>query len=220
MVEIKFCGMTRPDDARRAAELGARYVGVILADGPRALTDEAANKVLTAAAWERGAKPERVGVFGHAPTEDIAGRAKRLGLDVVQLHGDPDARAVDDLRKLWKGKVWAVQRVLGTQIPASAAAIFEVADAVVLDARVPGKLGGTGVTLSWVELRTQMEPLRARRARLVLAGGLRPENVAAAVDALHPDVVDVSSGVEATIGVKDHDRMRAFRDALQAVHTR
>ena len=71
-----------------------------------------------------------------------------------------------------------------------------------------------------LHLRTQMEPLRARRARLVLAGGLRPENVAAAVDALHPDVVDVSSGVEATIGVKDHDRMRAFRDALQAVHTR
>ena len=222
MVEIKFCGMTRPEDARYATELGARYVGVILAEGPRKLTDEAARRVLAPLAATSGGV-ERVGVFGQASPREIVERAKRIGLDVVQLHDDPDAVAVGDLRKLWSGKVWAVQRVEGTTIPAATASLFDVADAVVLDARVAGKLGGTGVALSWIELRPQVERLRAghaRRARLVLAGGLRPENVAAAVDALHPDIVDVSSGVEATVGVKDHDRMRAFRDALQTVHSR
>ena len=219
MVDIKFCGMTRPEDARYAGELGARYVGVILAEGPRKLSDDAARCVLAPFAATPGGV-ERVGVFGKGSPQEFAERAKQLGLDVVQLHGDPDAGTVAELRKLWRGKVWAVQRVEGTTIPAATANLFDVADAVVLDARVPGKLGGTGVALSWIELRPQVEPLRARRARLVLAGGLRPENVAAAVDALHPDVVDVSSGVEATVGVKDRDRMRAFRDALQTVHTR
>jgi len=218
MVEIKFCGMTRPEDARRAAELGARYVGVILAGGPRALSDDAALGVLSAV--DGNAAVERVGVFGHASPAHIVARARRLGLDIVQLHGDPDPGAVADVRKIWGGKVWAVQRIQGTHIAKAAAALFDVADAVVLDARVPGKLGGTGVALPWIELRAELDPLRARRARVVLAGGLRPENVAAAVEALRPDVVDVSSGVETGVGVKDHDRMRAFRDALQVVSTR
>jgi phosphoribosylanthranilate isomerase len=147
-------------------------------------------------------------------------RAERLRLDVVQLHGDPDAGFVADVRRLWSGQVWAVQRIDGSTVPASASDLFDVADAVVLDARVPGKLGGTGVALQWQELRERIETFRARRARLVLAGGLRPENVAAAVDALSPDVVDVSSGIEARVGVKDHSRMRAFRDAVHAMQTR
>src|SRR6266568_3063616 len=114
MVELKFCGMTRPEDARRAAELGARYVGVILADGPRALSDDAALSVLSAV--DGNAAVERVGVFGHASPADIVARARRLGLDIVQLHGDPDPSAVADVRKIWGGKVWAVQRVAGTHI--------------------------------------------------------------------------------------------------------
>ena len=220
MVEIKFCGMMRPEDARHAASLGARYVGVILADGPRMLTDDDAIAVLSAV--PSGAGVARVGVFGVASPDRIAVRADRLGLDVVQLHGDPDARVIADVRGLWSGQVWAVLRIEGggSAIPAVASDLFDVADAVVLDARVPGKLGGTGVALQWSELRERMETFRARRARLVLAGGLRPENVASAVDELHPDVVDVSSGVEARVGVKDHGRMRAFRDAVHAMQIR
>jgi phosphoribosylanthranilate isomerase len=218
MVEIKFCGMMRSEDARHAASLGARYVGVILADGPRMLTDDAAIAVLSAV--PSGAGVARVGVFGDASPEQVAVRADRLGLDVVQLHGDPDARVIADVRGLWSGQVWAVLRIEGSAVPAAASDLFDVADAVVLDARVPGKLGGTGVALQWNELRERMETFRTRRARLVLAGGLRPENVGSAVDELHPDVVDVSSGVEARVGVKDHGRMRAFRDAVHAMQIR
>ena len=166
--------------------------------------------------WRRRAR----GNADRARAHDPFGSNIRLRLDVVQLHGDPDARTIEDLRRLWNGQVWAVQRVEGSTIPSSALDLFDAADAVVLDARVPGKLGGTGVALDWKALRQKIESYRARRARLVLAGGLRPENVSSAVDALHPDVVDVSSGVESRIGVKDHDRMRAFRDAVHAVHAR
>jgi phosphoribosylanthranilate isomerase len=216
VVEIKFCGMTRPEDARQAATLGARYVGVILAEGPRTLTDADAAAVLTAVP----AGVARVGVFGAAAPEQIATRAGRLGLDVAQLHGDPDVETISGLRQRWHGQVWAVVRIEGSQVPASAADLFEVADAVVLDARVSGKLGGSGVALPWDDLRQHLERYRMRRARIVLAGGLRPENVATAIDVLQPDIVDVSSGIEAGVGVKDHHRMRAFRDAVHTMQTR
>ena len=210
MVEIKFCGMTRPADARHAATLGARYVGVIFADSPRQLTDDAAREVFAAVP----SSVERVGVFGSELPERVAERAARLSLDVVQLHADPDTRAIARVREHWSGKVWAVQRLRGSEVPRSAVDLFAVADAVVLDAHVLGQLGGSGVALPWKELRDRIHSLRAGRARLVLAGGLRAENVATAVGILQPDVVDVSSGVEESVGVKDHDRMRAFRDAV------
>lgn len=203
--------MTRPQDASYAAMLGARYVGVIFADGPRTLTRERAQVIVDGLPR----RVSRVGVFGvHSPNE-IAESAERLELDVIQLHGDPDAHAIADVRARWSGKVWAVQRVNGSELPPSTRDLFDAADAVVLDARVPGQLGGTGVALPWRELAHQLVPMRSRRARLVLAGGLKPDNVAEAIAALSPDVVDVSSGVEAGVGIKDHDRMRAFRDAVE-----
>jgi phosphoribosylanthranilate isomerase len=216
VVEIKFCGMTRAEDARHAANLGARYVGVIFAGGPRGLTPDAARRVLASVPDTVG----RVGVFGTLSADEIASRADWLDLDVVQLHGDPDADLIEELRGEWDGEVWAVQRVEGTTLPDEAQELFDTADGVVLDARVAGKLGGTGVSLPWHALRDSVDAYRGQRARVILAGGLRPENVAAAIEALHPDVVDVSSGVEAGVGVKDHARMRAFRDAVHSLQPR
>lgn len=216
MVEIKFCGLTRPEDALHASRLEAAYVGVIFAASPRQLSDDRARLVYAAAA-----RPvRRVGVFGHDDMRAIAKRATDLGLDVVQLHGDPDAAAIERLRRHWPGELWAVQRVRGSEVPDTATELFALADAVVLDARVDGRLGGTGVVLPWKALRERIAGLRAGEARLVLAGGLTPENVADAVDALGPDVVDVSSGVESDVGVKDHGRMRAFRDAVHWARAR
>jgi len=215
MAEIKFCGMTRPEDAQYAAALGARYVGVVFAESPRQLTDERARDVFAKVPFG----VSRVGVFGDTKPEQIAARAEALGLDVVQLHGDPKPRTIARVRKRWHGQVWAVQRISDT-LPDSARDLFEAADGVVLDARVPGQLGGTGVELPWEELRDRVNLFRPPRAKLVLAGGLTPENVARAINALTPEVVDVSSGVEVMVGVKDHARMLAFRDAVQAVPTR
>jgi phosphoribosylanthranilate isomerase len=212
MVEMKFCGMTRPEDVLEAGVLGARYVGVIFADSPRQLTVDRARDVLDAAP----ASTARVGVFGPAAPPDVAAAAQQAGLDVVQLHGDPDAAMIRAVRRQWHGLVWAVLRVTGVQLPAAVSELFDVADAVVLDTRVDGKLGGTGAVLSWDALREPLARLRTGRARLVLAGGLHAGNVARAIAAIEPDVVDVSSGVESSAGIKDHVKMRAFRDAACA----
>jgi phosphoribosylanthranilate isomerase len=143
-----------------------------------------------------------------------------LGLDVVQLHGDPKPRTITRVRKSWQGRVWAVQRLNGAEIPPSASDLFDAADAIVLDSRVADKLGGTGVVLPWDELRDRIASIRTSRTRLILAGGLTSENVGVAIRSLWPDVVDVSSGVESSAGVKDHAMMRAFRDAVAAADAR
>ena len=209
MVEIKFCGMTRREDADAAAALGAKYIGVVFAESPRQVSDDRAREVFAGIPLAIS----RVGVFGDTKPEQIAARADALGLDVVQLHGDPKPRMIARVRKRWHGRVWAVQRISDT-LPDSARDLFEVSDGVVLDARTPDQLGGTGVTLPWEDLQERVDRFRPPRAKLVLAGGLTPENVARAIGVLRPDVVDVSSGVELMVGIKDHARMQAFRDAV------
>jgi len=209
MTAIKFCGLTRPEDARAAAVSGAAYAGVIFAGGPRNLTVERAYDVLN----ELPSSVRRVGVFAAQSASDIARATERLGLDVVQLHGESSAERVSELRRAFGGEVWTVVRVAGSTLPASFAEAVESGDGVLLDAYVPGALGGTGVALPWSQLGEALDRYRGS-VRVILAGGLKPENVAQAIAELAPDVVDVSSGVERAPGIKDHDRIRAFAAAV------
>lgn len=206
--DIKFCGLTRSIDARCAAELGAAYVGVIFAGGPRQLTVEQAADVFA----DLPAGARRVGVFGPQTTEEIASIASALALDVVQLHDRGDPASVSALRKLTSAELWSVLRLSRGFLPENSKAIANAADGLVLDAYVAGVLGGTGVPLPWDELAGQLVELRS--TRLILAGGLRPDNVARAISLVAPDVVDVSSGVETDVGIKDLEKMKAFRDAV------
>ena len=208
MAEIKFCGLTRPEDAAFAGELGAAYLGVIFAGGPRLVSAERGAAVLDGCA--SGA--QRVGVFGRAVPDEIGRVASVARLDIVQLHGDPDASDVAAVRGATGARIWAVVRVTDS-LPSNIDALFDGADAVLIDARVAGSLGGNGVPVEWDALRQGLAT-RRDRGRLVLAGGLVPENVARAVETLRPDVVDVSSGVESAPGIKDHARMRAFAAAV------
>ncbi|HEY4305594.1 MAG TPA: phosphoribosylanthranilate isomerase [Gemmatimonadaceae bacterium] len=207
--EIKFCGLTRRDDANHAAALGAAYVGVIFAGGPRVLTPDRARDVLD----DIPDSVQRVGVFANQSDDEIERAVDIVDLDVVQLHSEWDPQRVRRLVQRLDREVWPVVRVEGTNLPDWIAEAFRIGDAVLLDAYVAGALGGTGVALPWAQLSARLSSLRDS-ARLVLAGGLKPENVAIAIAALSPDVVDVSSGVESAPGIKDHDRMRAFRDAV------
>lgn len=209
-VEIKFCGMTRDVDAGYATSLGAEYVGVIFAESPRKVHPAQASAVLAKA---RG-KAKTVGVFGPASIETISAVAGEVSLDVAQLHGDPSPGLVERLRPFFGGEVWAVIRISGPSLPENATALLNVADAVVLDAKVAGQLGGTGTSFDWDSIAKTLDRQRVR-ARIVLAGGLNPENVARAVSIVAPDIVDVSSGVESAPGIKDHARMRAFSDAVR-----
>ncbi len=210
MASVKFCGLTRVEDAREATRLGAAYVGAIFAGGPRHVTPERARDVFGAAAGG----PAAVGVFGADDVDAIAADAITAGVEVIQLHGDPRAADVRAMRKRFGGRVWAVARADGSMLPEWAEELFHEADAVLLDARVQGRLGGTGVKLEWGSLADSVSALRGRTP-VVLAGGLTPENVAEAVRLMAPDVVDVSSGVESAPGIKDHAKMRAFFDAAQ-----
>ena len=206
MAEIKFCGMMRAEDARFAAELGAAFVGVIFAGGPRQLTPERAADVLA----DLGG-PRRVGVFARQLPNELARAARVARLDVIQLHADPTVTDVETARDATGLSIWAALRVRGSLLPAHAADLADVADGLVLDARVDGTLGGTGTTLEWASIQ-----LPRGTARIILAGGLTPSNVRRALGALAPDVVDVSSGVESAPGVKEHTLMRAFVDAVRA----
>jgi phosphoribosylanthranilate isomerase len=205
---VKFCGLTRPEDAAHAAALGASYVGVIFAGGPRLLTENRAAEVLSDVPRNVG----RVGVFGDQSAAEIGRIARRLGLSAVQLHGVTDIARFDEVRRTVEAEVWPVIRVAGNTIPALAIEIAAASDVLFLDSFVEGMLGGSGVALAWEELASAVGSLRVGK-RVVLAGGLRPENVAQAIAALAPDVVDVSSGVESAPGIKNHERMRQFRDA-------
>jgi phosphoribosylanthranilate isomerase len=203
--------MTRPEDAAYAAELGAGYVGVIFAESPRKVSEETARSVFAAA----GPDTRHVAVFGSESPATIAAIATRIRADVVQLHADPEGKVLDALRREFKGDIWAVVSLDPSQrsLPRSAFDVAGNADAILLDAQVGGTSGGTGRTLKWDDLRGDAARL-AERGPVILAGGLRPENVGEAVRVLNPKVVDVSSGVESSPGVKDHTRMKAFAQAV------
>jgi phosphoribosylanthranilate isomerase len=205
LAKVKFCGMKRPQDAALAAEIGASYIGVIFADSPRRVSIEEARALFDAA----GEGVKRVGVFGTNDANEIARASEAARLDVVQLHADPSAREVTEIRKHFHGDVWAAIRIVGSHIPADAENLFDVADAVVLDARSEKALGGTGQALPWDALAVDLARDRGSSA-VVLAGGLKPTNVASAIRTLAPDIVDVSSGIEESPGKKDPWLMREF----------
>jgi phosphoribosylanthranilate isomerase len=209
LAKVKFCGMTRPQDAAIGAEIGASYIGVVFAAGPRRVTPVQAKKIFDAA----GKAVKHVGVFGTNDPDEIGRTAEETLLDVVQLHNDPTTSDVRAIRAKFSGEIWAAIRIAGTHIPHEAEALFDSADAIVLDARSEKQLGGTGQALPWSELAVDLARDRGSSA-VVLAGGLKPSNVGSAVRTLAPDVVDVSSGVESAPGIKDPWLMREFYAAV------
>jgi phosphoribosylanthranilate isomerase len=215
LAKVKFCGMTRLEDAALGAEIGASYIGVIFADGPRCVTPSQGKRILDAA----GTTVKRVGVFGTNEPDTIARISEEAHLDIVQLHADPTISDVKAVRTKFRGEVWAAIRLAGTHIPADAEMLFETADAIVLDARSSSRLGGTGEALPWSDLAADLARDRGSSA-VVLAGGLRPYNVVSAIRTLGPDVVDVSSGVESAPGIKDPWLMREFYAAATGLRPR
>ena len=211
---VKICGLTRPSDAALAESLGADFLGVIMAGGPRHLTEEAAAHVLGA----RRHGVRRAVVFGSQSREEIAGIAERLDVEVMQLHAVVSLADIAWLERRLNCAVWPVLRVEGTTIPDDAIELGRATGSLLLDAKVVGQLGGTGVALDWkglandgLNIRRQMPTLQ-----IILAGGLNASNVGDARRLLSPDVVDVSSGVESAPGVKDAEKLRAFLVAARA----
>lgn len=212
MPSVKICGLTRPADAAHAEQAGAHFLGAILAGGPRLLSTDRAREVLGPP--RHGIR--RVAVFGDQSTEAVIRTARELALDVVQLHGHRTAEEAAHIAAMSGCAVWPVLRIAGTELPPEAEVLAAVQRTLVLDAHVVGQLGGTGVPLDWNGLAESVRRLRARvpGLMLVLAGGLRAENVREAMRLLSPAVVDVSSGVENAPGVKDPVRVQRFVQAV------
>ncbi|MEZ5290230.1 MAG: phosphoribosylanthranilate isomerase [Vicinamibacterales bacterium] len=200
-VRIKICGLTRVEDAKLAAHLEVDAVGVVLWPGsPRALDLDAA----AALSAQLPAFTTRVGVFVSPTLEQVATAVRAVGLGAVQLHGVDDPAPFLALRV---PVLWAAS--LGADQPDPSA---PAGTTLLLDAHDPVRHGGTGRTIDWTRARR----VAARERRLVLAGGLTAENVSRAIDDVRPWAVDVSSGVEASPGIKSAVRMKAFVAAVRA----
>lgn len=207
--DVKICGLTRPVDAEFADAAGAAYLGVIFAGGPRQRAPDEARATLA------GRRARKVGVFADQSAADIATIAALVGLDVLQLHGGSDPVRIAAVRAATGLEIWAVVRTSSGVLSPEDEALADAADALLVDAMAPGQLGGTGLTLPWLELGESLDAMSAGH-RIILAGGLTPENVGEAIDYVSPMVVDVSSGVESARGIKDQKLVRAFIAAARA----
>lgn len=202
---IKICGVTRRQDIAVAVKAGVDALGLVLVDGsPRALSlDEAVDL--------RGAVPPFVTcvalVMNPLPAT-LQAIAQRLRPDCLQFHGDEPVSMCDAA-----GLPYIKALALGGSDPTEGAALagaYPDAGALLADSHAPGQAGGTGKTFDWTRAA-----VLARERRLVLAGGLHADNVGAAIEAVAPYAVDVSSGVESAPGEKSADRIRAFVAAVR-----
>lgn len=210
MTRVKACGITNRDDALLAADLGAWAIGLIIgAESPRACPPAVAEEV--GAVLRR--RCEVVGVFVNAPLDDLALAADRCSLTILQLHGDEGPAYCREAARRTGCRVMKAARVKDA---ASVRALEPFhTDYHLLDAYVPGTRGGTGETFAW-EL---VEHIRGS-VPVVLSGGLTPDNVGAAIEAVRPFAVDSASGTEASPGVKDPLRLEAMFAAAQAADER
>jgi phosphoribosylanthranilate isomerase len=203
-VFVKICGITSARDAEMAVAAGADALGFVFwPQSPRQVSLEDAARISA----EVPPFVVRVGVFVNAARDDLARAVDVVGLDVLQLHGDEPPAALEGLPR----RVLKALRVGPTFSSEDAFAYAGRAAGLLLDAHRPGNPGGTGAVFDWARVKG----LRDRVPFLLLAGGLTPDNVGEAIETVHPDGVDVSTGVESSPGRKDPVLMRAFVEAAR-----
>lgn len=200
-VDIKICGLTREEDARLAVEEGADFLGFVLYPGsPRFIPATRMARILE----KLPGAPVAVAVVVNAPRSEVERLARDLPLAAVQIHGDEPAEEFQNFPvPVWR----AVRQEAGHWRPDPAT---WPAARYVVDAAPPGVYGGSGVTADWASAS-----VLARAVNVMLAGGLTPQNVRAAVTLVQPAGVDVSSGVETAPGRKDPVRLKTFIRAVR-----
>lgn len=204
-MRVKICGITNLDDAAEAVRLGAWAIGLIhYPESPRAVEQAAAVRI--AAAFRR--KCEVAGVFVNPELSDVAKAVEDEGLTMVQLNGNEGPSFCSEVARKTGVKVIKAVHV-SSAADVHAAEAFRT-DFHLFDKGAKGLFGGTGQSFDWGLLRERRSQVPA-----IVAGGLRPENVAEAIAVTHPYAVDVASGVEAEPGRKDHAAMTAFFEAAQ-----
>jgi|UPI0004790E41 phosphoribosylanthranilate isomerase len=217
MTWVKICGNTTLADAQLAVELGANALGFIFAESKRRVTP-AHVATITAHLPD---DIERVGVVYSRDAAEIASIVREAGLTAVQLHGGLDLPLLQQLRDrlgkeadLIQTLHWVIGSESGQRLreEMDRIASLRLVDRILVDSKVGSLGGGTGVAFDWKAAR---ELFQRDDLKVIVAGGLKPENVREAIRELEPWGVDVSSGVEASPGQKDPDKLRAFLGAAK-----
>lgn len=204
MTKVKICGITSVDDALMAVDAGADALGFVFFEkSPRYVTPETAAGIIA----KLPPLVQVVGLFVNADLDVVNRSADNCGLDIVQLHGEESP----EFCRLVRRRVMKAFRIRGPEslVPLPE---FRVA-AYLLDAYSPNAYGGTGEVFDW-----DCAVAAKEHGPIVLAGGLTTENIAAAVTQVRPYAVDVSSGVEASPGKKDPDKVRRFIQLAKHPH--
>jgi phosphoribosylanthranilate isomerase len=197
MLKVKICGITNPEDAKTAVDCGADALGfVFFKDSPRYVSpSQAAAIIRTLPSFV-----QTVGVFVNEPVEVIEKTVLECGIDLIQLHGDESPASCAFSRRTIKAI-----RVKSLESLSALGAFRDLVSAFLLDTYTPDVLGGTGLIFNW-DIAKEAKQF----GRIILAGGLTPDNVAEAVRYVQPYAVDVSSGVELAKGKKDRGKVRLF----------
>jgi phosphoribosylanthranilate isomerase len=205
-MRVKFCGITNIDDAAEAVQLGAWAIGMIHWE-PSVRNVDPGVAAEIAAAFRR--KAEIVGVFVNPTLAEVTRAVENEQLSMVQLNGEEGASFCAEVgRRTGVKVIKAIHVASAADVHAGEA--YRWVDYHLFDRKSKELPGGTGETFDWELLRNHRSEVPS-----ILAGGLKPENVAEAVAVVRPYAVDVASGVEAEPGRKDHAKMRAFFEAAQ-----
>ncbi len=203
MTKVKICGITNYEDAMEAARLGADFIGLnFYRKVPRYIKLKEARKI----ARDTPKKTKKVGIFVNSTLNNIKKISKEIGLDYIQLHGNESPEFCREAKKATKKKIIKAIRVKSRRY-LKKVSDFD-ADFFIFDAYKGGHYGGTGKSIDFSLLKGVKE-------KYFLSGGLNPGNVRKAIKKLNPFVVDVSSGVEKSIGKKDHKKLKAFIEAAK-----
>jgi phosphoribosylanthranilate isomerase len=211
-----MCGTTNLVDAQACVDAGANAIGFIFAESPRRADPKVAKEISHALPREI----ERIGVFVNDPIETVIRTADETELTGVQLHGDESPAYVKDLvRRSSKRSLRIIKTIPAGLGRGSGLGYFDggedFVDAVMVDSGSVQMRGGTGQVFDWLRAGDFILWLE-QRAKVIIAGGLNPENVRAAISLFHPAGVDVVTGVEQSYGKKDAEKVKAFVASVRA----
>lgn len=204
-IRVKICGITRPEDARAAVEAGADALGfVFYPPSPRNISAGDAGKI----AGDLPPFVSKVGVFVDDSIERIGIVAHTAGLNLVQLAGDENTNYL----KKMSGMPWIKAVRVENKNDIESCLEYLKLGPVLLDSKIQGVMGGSGKSFDWSLVGDKIPG-----HRIVLAGGLNAGNIEEAIRVVRPYAVDVSSGVESSPGVKDHEKIREFIEIVRKI---
>ena len=197
---VKICGITRCEDAQLVVDAGVDAVGLVFYEkSPRFVSIEFAAEISQIIP----AFVSRVALFKDAEQQMIESVLEQVEIDLIQFHGSETADYCEQFNRPYIKAIGMKGTERDVNFLLANVEKYHSAKALLLDGHAPGEAGGTGESFDWASIAAVDKPI-------VLAGGLRPDNVKQAIDLVHPFAVDVSSGVESSPGIKDKDKVAAF----------